>query len=103
MTESTLRQELANLPTSLRKRLDASGFDPERLLALAAPLFARARGEATIDRDDRNRVEGMCRICPPPGPASTAASLPWASGRLDEASSPSASWREEWRRAWEAS
>ena len=58
MTESTLRQELANLPTSLRKRLDASGFDPERLLALAAPLFARARGEATIDRDDRNRVEG---------------------------------------------
>jgi UTP--glucose-1-phosphate uridylyltransferase len=58
MTESTLRQELANLPTSLRKRLDASGFDPERLLALAAPLFARARGEATLDRDDRNRVEG---------------------------------------------
>ena len=62
MTDSTLRQELANLPVSLQKRLAASGFDPERLLELAAPLFARARGEATLDRDERNRVEGALDV-----------------------------------------
>jgi UTP--glucose-1-phosphate uridylyltransferase len=58
MTESALRNELANLPRSLRSRLDASGFDGERLVLLAAPLFARARGEPTLDRDERNRVRG---------------------------------------------
>jgi UTP--glucose-1-phosphate uridylyltransferase len=59
MTESELRDELATLPGALRARLDAAGFDGERLVALAAPLFARARGEATIDGEERNRVRGL--------------------------------------------
>jgi UTP--glucose-1-phosphate uridylyltransferase len=75
MSESTLREELANLPASLRKRLDASGFADDRLVTLAAPLLARARGEATVDRDERNRVEGRVDLpaaedvldLPPPG------------------------------------
>jgi UTP--glucose-1-phosphate uridylyltransferase len=58
MTESALRAALANLPPPLRTRLDASGFDGERLVALAGPLFARARGEPAMDRDERNRVRG---------------------------------------------
>jgi UTP--glucose-1-phosphate uridylyltransferase len=63
MTESELRNELATLPDSLRARLDSAGFDPERLVKLASPLFARARGEAVADRDARNRVRG--RVDPP--------------------------------------
>jgi UTP--glucose-1-phosphate uridylyltransferase len=65
MSESELRDELAHLPTALRERLDAAGFDAERLIALAGPLLARARGEATIDRDERNRVGGVVLA---PGP-----------------------------------
>jgi UTP--glucose-1-phosphate uridylyltransferase len=42
----------------MRSRLDAAGFDEERLIALAAPLQARARGEGTVGRDERNRVPG---------------------------------------------
>jgi UTP--glucose-1-phosphate uridylyltransferase len=58
MSESELRHELSTLPPALRKRLDAAGFDPERLVRLAGPLFARARGEKALDRDERNRVTG---------------------------------------------
>jgi UTP--glucose-1-phosphate uridylyltransferase len=58
MTEPELRAELAALPPSLRTRLAAAGFDEDRLLTLAAPLFARARGEAAPDREARNRVRG---------------------------------------------
>jgi UTP--glucose-1-phosphate uridylyltransferase len=63
MPEAELRAEIASLPRPLRERLDASGFDPERLVTLARPLWARARGEATAEREERNRVRG--RVDPP--------------------------------------
>jgi UTP--glucose-1-phosphate uridylyltransferase len=69
MSESELRDELAHLPAPLRDHLLAAGFDAERLVALAAPLLARARGEATIDREERNRVQGVVE---PPGPDDVA-------------------------------
>ncbi len=86
MTEADLRNELAALPDSLRARLAAAGFDPERLVRLAAPLFARERGEAAPDRDTRNRVRG--RVDPPregeivdaPSPGSAAHARLAASG-----------------------
>ena len=59
MTEPQLRADLVNVPAALRARLDAAGFDAERLVSLAAPLWARARGEATVERDERNRVRGL--------------------------------------------
>ena len=62
MSESELRRELSTLPPALRKRLDAAGFDPERLVRLAGPLFARARGENALDRDARNRVSGVVEV-----------------------------------------
>jgi UTP--glucose-1-phosphate uridylyltransferase len=65
MTEADLRDEIAHLPSQLRARLDAAGFDADRLCALAAPLHARARGEATTARDERNRVHGVVE---PPRP-----------------------------------
>ncbi|MGD0679254.1 MAG: UTP--glucose-1-phosphate uridylyltransferase [Polyangiaceae bacterium] len=58
MTESDLRSELSCLPPTLAARLERAGFDSERLLRLAGPLFARARGEQTLDRQERNRIEG---------------------------------------------
>jgi len=58
MNESTLRRDLAALAPAIRARLAAGAFDAERLIALAAPLFARARGEATGNADERNRVRG---------------------------------------------
>jgi UTP--glucose-1-phosphate uridylyltransferase len=78
MTESALRDELANLPAPLRARLESAGFDSEALIALAAPLFARARGDATASGEERNRIRGA--IEPPrvgdigeaPAPASAA-------------------------------
>jgi UTP--glucose-1-phosphate uridylyltransferase len=57
--EQHLRRDLAGLDPALRSRLDAAGFDAERLVTLAGPLFARARGEATADRNERNRVRGL--------------------------------------------
>jgi len=66
MDDSQLRADLANLPADLRSRLAAAGFDPERLVTLARPLWARARGEATPDRDERNRVQGVVE---PPRPS----------------------------------
>jgi UTP--glucose-1-phosphate uridylyltransferase len=59
MDETQLRADLANLPAPLKSHLAAAGFDPERLVMLARPLWARARGEATPDRDERNRVQGV--------------------------------------------
>ena len=53
MAETELRAEVASLSRELRDRLGASGFDVERLVALAHPLWARARGEATADREER--------------------------------------------------
>jgi UTP--glucose-1-phosphate uridylyltransferase len=58
MTQAELRDELTKIPAPLRARLDQAGFDAERLVTLAAPLFARARGEVTVDREARNRVRG---------------------------------------------
>jgi UTP--glucose-1-phosphate uridylyltransferase len=76
MTQSELRDELARLPAPLRARLNDAGFDAERLVALAAPLFARARGEAAVDREERNRVRGAVEppheedVAPAPIPGS---------------------------------
>jgi UTP--glucose-1-phosphate uridylyltransferase len=66
MTQTELRDELTALPAPLRARLEASGFDAERLVTLAEPLFARARGEIAVDREERNRVRGTVE---PPGAA----------------------------------
>ena len=74
-SESDLRRDLARLDPALRSRLDAAGFDPERLVALAAALFARARREsagaaggahAAAERNERNRVRGVVEA-PRPG------------------------------------
>ncbi len=69
MSETELRAELASLPAPLRTRLEAAGFDGERLVALAAPLFARASsgasGAPAADGADRNRVRGLVE---PPRP-----------------------------------
>ncbi len=59
MSESDLRRQLSNIDAPLRSRLAAAGFDAERLVTLAAPLFARARGEATTDRGQRNQIRGV--------------------------------------------
>jgi UTP--glucose-1-phosphate uridylyltransferase len=59
MNETQLRADLARVPPALRARLDAAGFDTERLVSLAAPLWARASGDAGTDRDARNRVRGV--------------------------------------------
>ncbi|MDP9035294.1 MAG: UTP--glucose-1-phosphate uridylyltransferase [Myxococcota bacterium] len=71
MTDAAdLRAELADLPRPLRVRLDAAGFDAERLLTLAASLQARARAPGdkrggSTERDDRNRIRG---VVDPPRP-----------------------------------
>jgi UTP--glucose-1-phosphate uridylyltransferase len=62
MNESELREDLARIPAPLRSRLEASGFDPARLVALAAPLFARARGERGLSAEERNRVSGSVEL-----------------------------------------
>jgi UTP--glucose-1-phosphate uridylyltransferase len=62
MNESELRDDLASLPAALTERLRASGFDPERLVSLASPLFARARGEASVSAQERNRVRGVVEL-----------------------------------------
>jgi UTP--glucose-1-phosphate uridylyltransferase len=58
MSESDLRNELASLAAPNQARLSAAGFDAERLVSLAAPLFARSRGEGVLDGSERNRVQG---------------------------------------------
>lgn len=62
MNESALREEIAHIPAPLRARLDSAGFDPERLIKLAAPLFARARGEGGLSAEERNRVTGVVEL-----------------------------------------
>jgi UTP--glucose-1-phosphate uridylyltransferase len=59
MNETQLRADLATLPADLRARLDAAGFDADRLVSLATPLWARAAGASTSDKDERNRVRGL--------------------------------------------
>jgi UTP--glucose-1-phosphate uridylyltransferase len=39
--------------------LTRSGFDADTFVGLAAPLLARARGEAAAGKDERNRIEGV--------------------------------------------
>lgn len=51
MNEKTLREEIASLPADLRRHLDASGFDAERLVSLA-------HRAASGQKDERNRVRG---------------------------------------------
>jgi UTP--glucose-1-phosphate uridylyltransferase len=66
MSDFDLKSQLARLPAPLRERLDATGFDPQRLVELAAALSARSSAGATDDsalRDERNRVRG--RVDPP--------------------------------------
>jgi UTP--glucose-1-phosphate uridylyltransferase len=61
MNEPQLRADLARISPALRARLDAAGFDADRLVTLAAPLWeraARAGGGDPGDRDARNRVRG---------------------------------------------
>jgi UTP--glucose-1-phosphate uridylyltransferase len=58
MSESQLRAELSSLPGPLRQRLDAAGFDAERLALLAASLHTKTEAE------ERNRVRGLVE---PPG------------------------------------
>jgi UTP--glucose-1-phosphate uridylyltransferase len=57
MNEKILREEIASLPADLRRHLDESGFDPERLVSLASPLWSRAPA-ASGQKDERNRVRG---------------------------------------------
>jgi UTP--glucose-1-phosphate uridylyltransferase len=75
MSESDLRREVSKIAPALRARLDTAGFDEDRLVALAAPLQARARGESIADRGKRNQIQGVVeppraediRDLPPPG------------------------------------
>jgi len=69
MSEAELRAELSRLPATLGARLATAGFDPERLIALAAPLLAGARGDPTATGDERNRVRGPVE---PPGAGDVA-------------------------------
>ena len=80
MNETQLRADLAKVPAALRARLDAAGFDAERLVSLAAPLWeraSRAGGDPATDRGERNRVRGAVeaprdgdvRDAPAPGTA----------------------------------
>jgi UTP--glucose-1-phosphate uridylyltransferase len=68
MSDFDLRSQLASLPAALRERLDAAGFDAQRLVELAATLRVRASSGTNADaalRDERNRVRGGVE---PPGP-----------------------------------
>jgi UTP--glucose-1-phosphate uridylyltransferase len=77
MSTRELRAQIAKLPSSLRSRLDAAGFDEERLIALAASLQTRAPGEASLGREQRNRVPGPVEpprpddIADPPAPGTS--------------------------------
>ena len=79
MSESDLRRELSAIAPELRSRLAAAGFDDERLVTLAGPLFARARGETAVDRDERNRVRGLVEA-PREGDVTVAPSAGTAEG-----------------------
>jgi UTP--glucose-1-phosphate uridylyltransferase len=70
MSDEELRVEVGRIPADVRARLDAAGFDEERLVALAKPLQTRERGIITTDRGERNRVRGPVE---PPRPEDIAA------------------------------
>ena len=53
----SLARDLDTLPATLRGKLDAAGFDRDRLLGLGASLT----GDAVTRRDTRNRVAGTAR------------------------------------------
>ncbi len=63
-TGDDLRRELAELDLALKERLRTSGFEGERLVALARPIIdaqhekAETPAEAKARRDARNRVTG---------------------------------------------
>jgi UTP--glucose-1-phosphate uridylyltransferase len=58
--EEELRRELASLPAPFRTELEQRGFEAERLVALARPIFARRAGGAEKGPgDDRNRIAGL--------------------------------------------
>lgn len=69
MSAPDLRADIASLPRSLRTRLDATGFDAERLVRLAAHLGASGQNEGAVDRQRRNRVSGLVE---PPRPGDIA-------------------------------
>jgi UTP--glucose-1-phosphate uridylyltransferase len=61
-----LRRELEQLKPALRAKLDAVGFDAERLIRLAATLPLATAGppeDAAARRDARNRIQGT--VTPP--------------------------------------
>ncbi len=53
-SSADLRADLGRLSPKVRESLAAAGFDPERLVSLAATL----RGEAGARRETRNRIQG---------------------------------------------
>ncbi|MGH7440490.1 MAG: hypothetical protein ACRENE_32780, partial [Polyangiaceae bacterium] len=58
--EEDLRRELEALPTALRAELEGRGFDPERLVTLARPIFARrGAGPDAGGTEERNRIGGV--------------------------------------------
>ncbi len=83
MSEAELRAEIASLPESTRERLRAAGFDPERLVRLAAPLHARASGQKPAGADERNRVAGSVEAPRPGDVADAPTRAPRGSDRLE--------------------
>jgi UTP--glucose-1-phosphate uridylyltransferase len=63
MNETQLRADLATIAPALRARLEAAGFDEDRFVSLAAPLWSRPPGEGPANREERNRVRG--EVSPP--------------------------------------
>jgi UTP--glucose-1-phosphate uridylyltransferase len=62
--EEVLRRELDALSAPFRAELEARGFEAERILNLARPIFARkVEGAEWRGADDRNRIAG--RVEPP--------------------------------------
>jgi len=79
MSESDLRAELASLPGPLRARLQAAGFDADRLVALAAPLHARA----TSGAEPAQLASGAEPARPGTGSPSAAAERNRVRGRVE--------------------
>ncbi len=71
-----LRQELERLPPELAARLSSAGFDPGRLIRLAASLAPGTDEERGARREARNRVKGPVT---PPRPDEILAAPTWGS------------------------
>jgi UTP--glucose-1-phosphate uridylyltransferase len=67
-TAADLRRDLESLPSDLKARLAAAGFDPEWLVGLAAPLWEPGSDPKTRQRE-RNQVRGEVT---PPAPGEVA-------------------------------